>query len=157
QDTLLRMFGVMVRTNEAIADTRAYLLRTATRLWIDRVRREARLVPAVDAAGAETVAARDDSGGDPAAIESMFRTLHPQERAAVVMREAPDMPLAEIASALGTSVGAVKSALHRARSRLDDRKPPAGLPTPPRDVVELFASALARRDVNAIRLLCAEN
>lgn len=158
QEALLRLFGAMARSDGAVADVRAYLLRTATHLWIDRVRREAPFALAADAQAVELEAAPvEEPKGEPAAIEAMFRILHPQERAALAMQEALDLSLAEIAAELGTTVGAVKSALHRARGRLLDRKPPAGFATPPRELVERFAAALGRRDLEAIRRLCDES
>jgi hypothetical protein len=45
QDTLLRLFGALARTEDDVPDPRTYLLRPATHLWIDRLRREARIAP----------------------------------------------------------------------------------------------------------------
>jgi RNA polymerase sigma-70 factor, ECF subfamily len=44
----------------------------------------------------------------------------PQERAAVVLKEVFDFTLEQIAEVLSTTVGAVKSALHRGRARLEE-------------------------------------
>ena len=52
----------------------------------------------------------------------MIETLSPQERAAFLLKEVFDMSLDEIAEMLVTSVGAVKTALHRGRKRLDQAK-----------------------------------
>ena len=57
---------------------------------------------------------------------------------------------------LNTSVGAVKSALSRGRGRLDGRRPPAGLDTPPRKVVERFMRALSDKDLETMKALCME-
>ena len=42
QDTLLRVFGQMGKLDADLENPRAYLLRSATHLWIDRMRRRAR-------------------------------------------------------------------------------------------------------------------
>src|SRR5262245_57865168 len=42
QDTLLRVFSLLGKTDAPIDNPKAYLIRTATNLWIDRVRRFAR-------------------------------------------------------------------------------------------------------------------
>lgn len=47
-----------------------------------------------------------------------LRRLPNRQRAAVVLRYYADLPEAEIAAILGTRIGTVKSALHRARVRL---------------------------------------
>jgi RNA polymerase sigma-70 factor (ECF subfamily) len=44
--------------------------------------------------------------------------LSPQERAAVVLKDAFGLSLLEIAEALSTTTGAIKAALHRGRSKL---------------------------------------
>ena len=57
-----------------------------------------------------------------AAGTALFERTSPQERAAVVLKDAFDFSLEEIAGLLSTSVGAVKSALHRGRDRLADAR-----------------------------------
>src|SRR5262249_29481514 len=42
QDTLVRVFSLLGKTDAKLENPRAYLIRTATNLWIDRVRRSAR-------------------------------------------------------------------------------------------------------------------
>jgi RNA polymerase sigma-70 factor (ECF subfamily) len=92
-----------------------------------------------------------------AAANSLFLHLAPQERAAVLLAEVLDFSLEETASMLKTSVGAVKSALHRGRARLkaaaDAAPAPAVLATP-RAVVDTFVTALTAKDFEAIRQLC---
>jgi RNA polymerase sigma-70 factor (ECF subfamily) len=60
------------------------------------------------------------------AIEHLVLTLPPMERAAVLLKDVFDYSLAELAALLESNVGAVKSALNRARSKL------AISPAPPR-------------------------
>ena len=47
-------------------------------------------------------------------FEDLLRQLPPRQRAAVVLRHLDGLPLADIAEALGVSVGTVKSSLHSA-------------------------------------------
>ena len=120
QDTLLRGFGALGHVHHAIQNPRAYLLRTATNLWIDTVRRRVLEAAALAARAAEP----DSDAAAPGAARdvgvALMQRLAPQERAAVVLKDLFDAPLEEIALVLGTSVGAVKSALHRGRTRLRD-------------------------------------
>lgn len=49
--------------------------------------------------------------------------LSPRERAAVLLKDAFDLGLDDIAEILSTSAGAVKAALHRGRSKLAEPDP----------------------------------
>ncbi len=55
------------------------------------------------------------------AIDTLTRSLAPQERAVIVLRYWSDLSYEEIAAALSLSVSAVKSRLHRARRTLARR------------------------------------
>ena len=152
QDTLVRAFAQWGVTYPVIRDPRAYLLRTATNVWIDTLRRresEARsrqLVP--DAAPA--------AGDDPAvtsdvrdASARLLQRLSPQERAAVLLKEVFDMTLDEIATLLATTTGAVKAALHRGRGRLreGDDAPASQRPLPSPELLDRFIARYNARDV----------
>src|SRR5262249_47316444 len=144
QDTLVRVFSLLGKTDQTLDHPKAYLIRTATNLWIDRVRRSAREQAALELEQLETVEARPPGivvAGH--AAQRLFQTLHPQERAALMMKDVFDLSLEETAAMLHTTVGAVKSALSRARGRLDGRKPAAGFDAPPRAIVEQFMRALS--------------
>ena len=62
------------------------------------------------------VGVRENQFVEPGAV--LFQELAPQERAALLLKEVFELSLDEIAEILGTSLGAVKSALHRGRARL---------------------------------------
>src|SRR5262249_60199665 len=64
QDTLVRVFCVLGRTDAALEHPKAYLIRTATNLWIDRVRRSARELAARALERAEPTAAVPVETGD---------------------------------------------------------------------------------------------
>jgi RNA polymerase sigma-70 factor (ECF subfamily) len=51
----------------------------------------------------------------------LIATLSPQERAAVVLKDAFDLSLDEVADLLSTTPNAVKAALHRGRTKLEER------------------------------------
>jgi RNA polymerase sigma-70 factor (ECF subfamily) len=163
QDTLLRVFGLLGKLDADLENPRAYLLRTATHLWIDRARRRARERAWLEG---EAMESERPSGADPAqgarvaeAAGELMQRLAPQERAALVMKDVFDLSLEETASILKTSVGAVKAALHRGRGRLAgaDRDTPAASPPPPRELVERFVKALGAKDLEGLRALCSED
>jgi RNA polymerase sigma-70 factor (ECF subfamily) len=158
QDTLIRVFSLLGKIDVQLQNPRAYLVRTATNLWIDRARRAAREKELMELAvqGEESVAR--DASLQPEVFDAatgLLQRLHPQERAAVVLNDVFDYSLAETAAILKTSVGAVKSALHRARSRIDEKLPAATTHTPSRQLVEAFMRALAAKDLPTLEKLCA--
>ena len=152
QDTLVRAFAQWGVTHPAIRDPRAYLLRTATNVWIDTLRgRES------EARGRQLMPdAAPVSGDDPAAAGDvrdagarLLQRLSPQERAAILLKEVFDMTLDEIATLLATSTGAVKAALHRGRGRLreGDDAPVAQRPLPSPELLDRFIDRYNARDV----------
>jgi RNA polymerase sigma-70 factor (ECF subfamily) len=153
QDTLVRVFSLLGKIDADLENPRAYLIRTATNLWIDRMRRVAREQAVLELERAQETSVEPGDDARPAA-RALFTDLHPQERAAVVMKEVFDLSLDETASLLHTSVGAIKSALNRARGRLSSKRKAAGFDAPPREVVEKFLHALRAKDIEGLRALC---
>jgi RNA polymerase sigma-70 factor, ECF subfamily len=93
-----------------------------------------------------------------AASGRLFLGLAPKERATVVLSDVMDFQLGEIASMLKMTVGAVKSALHRGRKKLQLGKASTPLAaTAPREVVDKFVTALTARDFEAIKALCLKD
>jgi RNA polymerase sigma-70 factor (ECF subfamily) len=149
QDALLRAFATLGSVHHAIENPRAYLLRTATNLWID-----AGGAPRGDALAAEAheqAGARDRARGTRRRSD-VAPAPAPQERAAVVLKDAFDISLEEIAGVLATSVGAVKSALHRGRGRLQE--PEGGdasrRPVPSPALVDRFVVLFNAKDKAAL-------
>jgi RNA polymerase sigma-70 factor (ECF subfamily) len=152
QETLLRAFATLGSIHHEIASPRAYLLRVASNLWIDAARRRESESRAL-AAQAESAGARATAPGAVRdAGRELFDRLAPQERAAVVLKEAFELSLEEIAELLGTSVGAVKSALHRGRERLRDETPPRR-PRASAALVDRFVAAYNARDLDGLLVL----
>src|SRR5262249_50878181 len=130
----------------------------ATHLWIDRVRRAG-----LERAYAATLPAEPEATDDPAqvtavraAANALFLHLAPQERAAVLLKDVLDFTLEETCAMLKTSVGAVKSALHRGRAKLQQAQRAAvdHPRAPPRAMVDQFVAALAAKDIDTIRAMC---
>jgi RNA polymerase sigma-70 factor, ECF subfamily len=93
------------------------------------------------------------------AIEHLVLTLPPMERAAVLLKDVFDYSLAELATLLESNVGAVKSALNRARSKLAiSSAPPRRHPEPDThaiDILTLYVDHFNRHDWDGIRQLAA--
>jgi RNA polymerase sigma-70 factor (ECF subfamily) len=161
QDALLRGFGAIGRGDlhgepSRVANPRAYLLRTATNLWIDALRRRGRggVVPRGEPADPVTPPA----GAAREAGEALFAQASPQQRAAVVLKDVFDFTLQEIAELLSTSVGAVKTALHRGRERLREIPEPGSISSraPSRELVDRFVDAFNARDVPGVTAILLE-
>jgi RNA polymerase sigma-70 factor, ECF subfamily len=146
QDTLLHAFAALGSVFTRIEKPRAYLLRTATNLWIDSMRRRASAATAL----AQQAPLEEDGEAARAGVlrdvgTVLLQRLAPQERAAVVLKELFDYSLDDIAALLSTTVGAVKAALHRGRARMRDPEDAVTTPRP------LPSAALVDRFVDAYR------
>jgi RNA polymerase sigma-70 factor (ECF subfamily) len=153
QDALARAFTTLGGLLEPPRDPRAWLFRVASNLWIDRVRR-----PGVQAIAvtAEPAAAAGPDREVREAAGTLLVQLSPQERAAVVLKDAFELSLDEIAEILSTSPGAVKAALHRGRGKLVapdpdvDRVPTSG-------VLDAFCAAFNARDLDRLTALLLDH
>jgi RNA polymerase sigma-70 factor, ECF subfamily len=148
QDALLRAFGTLGHVHHVeIASPRAYLLRTATNLWIDTVRRRVTEAAAIAAQAAAPGAEPPEPGAVRDVGATLLQRLAPQERAAVVLKDLFDSSLDEIALVLATTTGAVKSALHRGRERMrEPAEPVAARPVPSVALVDRFVELYAAKD-----------
>lgn len=131
QETWLRWSAADRRE---VRDVRAYLIRIATRLALNRLRQQqTRREQYVGPWLPEPIAAAP-AEEDPAAVAEVadsvsmamlvvLETLSPLERAAFVLREVFDLPFGEIAETLGRSESAVRQLAHRAREHVHARRP----------------------------------
>lgn len=159
QDTVLRAYAHWGVTNPPIADPKNYLIRTATNIWIDRMRSRAR----EDQHTRELAHEPKPASPDPAeqlhvrdATAHLMQRLAPQERAAIVLKEVFDMPIEEIAGVLSTTNGAVKAALHRARDRLQSDATPPSRSAPSSAVIDAFIDRFNARDPKGLAALMLE-
>lgn len=161
QDTLARAFATLGGMVEPPRDPRAWLFRVASNLWIDQVRRRAARPLGAAAAeasnpepepAAPAVTARDTRE----AAGTLLVQLGPQERAAVVLKDAFGLGLDEIAEILSTTVGAVKAALHRGRGKLAEPDPEAArVPAP--GALDEFCAAFNARDLGRLTALLLDH
>jgi RNA polymerase sigma-70 factor (ECF subfamily) len=161
QETLLRAFGRWGVTRPGIRSPRAYLLRTATNVWIDGLRRrgtESREPDADPDATPGATASPERAADLRRAGARILQRLSPQERAALVLKEAFDMSLDEIADLLATTTGAVKAALHRGRERLAE--PEGGRASrrakPSAALLDRFVERVRARDLDGLVALFQE-
>src|SRR5918912_3535478 len=142
-----------------VSDPRAFLVRVATRLSIDRlrrvkVRRESYVGPWLP----EPLLTGGDVAEDVALAESIsmamlvvLETLSALERAVFLLREAFAMPYAEIGEVLGRSESAVRQLSRRAREHVREGRPRFDADQEERRrVTERFLEAAAGGDTDAL-------
>jgi RNA polymerase sigma-70 factor (ECF subfamily) len=156
QETLMRSFVTLACLHQPVDNPRAWLLRVASNLWLNHVR-DAREVATEPSSLAEVRAPlAPDPRATREAVGSLVATLSPQERAAVVLVEAFDLSLNEAAEVLSTSVGTVKSALHRERGKLAAPPPDTRL-VPIPAVLDALCDAFNARDVDLVAALLLDD
>ena len=96
------------------------------------------------------------------AFVTAVQHLPPRQRAVLALRDVLGFSGAEVASMLDTSEAAVKAALQRARATLAEHRPKGGREDAPargsrreRELVDRFATAVERGDVDAVVSLLA--
>jgi RNA polymerase sigma-70 factor (ECF subfamily) len=143
QDTFARAFVTLGCLSSEIPNPKAWLLRVASNLWIDRMRTTRAAPEPLPTAASEPRVTREAAG-------TLISRLSPQERAAVVLKDAFDLSLEEIAQTLTTSVGAVKAALHRGRGKLAEPVPENEPLAPHPQVLDAFCAAFNAGDVDRL-------
>jgi RNA polymerase sigma-70 factor (ECF subfamily) len=113
------------------------------------------LVTADCADPAAIVAARE---GLRLALVASLQYLPPRQRAVLVLRDVLEFPAAEVAVMLGTTTASVKSALQRARGRLEELAPAADQVTEPtapqaRILLDQYIAAFENADAAALQRL----
>lgn len=156
QDTLTRAFVTLGTLFVELPNPRAWLFRVASNLWIDRVRR-ARFETLNDVP-ADTATELADPDATRDAARALLR-LSPQERVAVVLKDSFDFTLEEIAQVLATSLGTVKTALHRGRNKLARTTSGEALAShvPSKAVLDAFCAAFNARDVDGLAALLLDS
>ena len=156
QETWLRWDGV---DQDDVREPRAYLVRIATRLALDRLRTVARRREAyVGVWLPEPLLTSPDVAEDVELAENIsiamltvLETLSPVERAVFVLREVFDVPYDEIAGTVDKSADAVRQIAHRAREHVTARRPRMSVSrAEQQSVVERFQAALTTGDLQGL-------
>src|SRR5262245_51539442 len=159
QETLAQAFDALATLKDQ-SRFEAWLFRIAHNKCLDFIRRARR-------SGEEFVSYEDEHGlgrvEDPDeraeplddALARLVTMLPPMERACVLLKDVLDYRLAEIADIVDSTIGGVKSALHRGRLKLRQHDPAPGLELDPaqRTLLEEYVDRFNRRDWEALREL----
>jgi RNA polymerase sigma-70 factor (sigma-E family) len=114
QAALLKTYQRWGSIGEPMAYTRTVLVRLAIRAGRRRWHGETPTQPMPDVVGSDPLALVDSADG----VRRALAALPAEQRAVVVLRYYCDLSEADIAAALGCSVGTVKSRAHRALAAL---------------------------------------
>ncbi|WP_219836456.1 RNA polymerase sigma factor [Paenibacillus sp. R14(2021)] len=163
QETCLRALPVMNGTLEHPNPT-AYLLRIAKNIAVDQARRKQRAGQALQRMEAVLNQLYGDSHEMEYALKLLIQHLSPLQQTVFLLKELFGFKSAEIAAKLTTSEGAVKAALHRAKSAIAKLKQQHGFLLEEASLVEpqvdhglLFAYANAIRQGDAQALVVLAN
>jgi RNA polymerase sigma-70 factor (ECF subfamily) len=152
QDVMTRAFVTLGQMmGQPPENPRAWLFRVASNLWIDQ-RRRRREEPLPEGELVRDGTPPQDPTASREIAGTLLGALAPQERAAVVLKDAFGFSLEEVAETLSTTPGAVKAALHRGRGKLVDPSEKE-LRTPIPAVLDAFCSAFNAGDLERLTAL----
>jgi RNA polymerase sigma-70 factor (ECF subfamily) len=157
QETLFEAYRKLDKFDES-RPLKPWLFRIAHNRCIDflrrrRVRDEAELA----VARPESTEPAEPALGTGKAVEHLVLTLPPKERACILLKEVFDYSLEEIAELIDSTIGGVKAALNRARTKLAASSPPSkssrGASPEVKRIMQLYVDRFNSRDWDGVREL----
>ncbi len=157
QEALLEAYRKLDQFDDS-RPLKPWLFRIAHNRCIDFLRRKGvRDEAEIAAAVPEAVSPSEPALGTGKAVEHIVLTLPPKERACLLLKEVFDYSLEEIAELVDSTVGGVKAALNRGRTKLASSPAPSGevrsVSPELKRVMQLYVERFNRRDWDGVREL----
>ena len=158
QDALFRAYRSLETWDES-RPLAPWIFRIAHNQCIDFLRSRGVRVEAEAAAAEPDFVEPGDPIGPPIgpAIEHLLLSLPPKERACVLLKDVFEYSLGEIAELVDSTVGGVKAALNRGRSKLGSLQCPPAAPRGPtrenKQILQLYVDRFNNRDWDGLREL----
>ena len=165
QDALIKAIEAFPQSG-AIANPEGWLFRIAHNAALDFLRRRARIAAALTDKDPDMIADPDDAADARQAVAASLGTfmhLPVAQRSSVILSDVLGYSLEEIGDATGTTIPAIKAALHRGRARLrelalaPDRDRPAPLAAADRARLVSYVDRFNARDFDAVRDMLADD
>ena len=157
QDALVKAFKARAQAGE-IARPERWIFRIAHNAALDFLRRRARTDARFADEDPEMMVDPNDEQPDPELLATSLQTfmrLPRVQRSSVILMDVLGYSLAEIGAIMDSSLPAVKSALHRGRTRLHEiANEPAGAPPPVFSPSERTLLSALHRSLQRARLRC---
>lgn len=161
QETLLKA----LRSPPVAEHFEAWVFGIARNATLDLLRRHARSERRAEPEGSDELVNPDDQLARKQALAASVQTflrLSPVQRSAVILMDVLDYSLRDIENITGSSVPAIKAALHRGRSRLRELAGEPATTAPPfmspteRRLFDTYLALFNARDFDAVRELLAD-
>lgn len=157
QETLMKTFARLAYLGQVV-NIRGYLFRIASNAWIDLMRKTKITVEELEVAAEISNENEKKPYETREAMEILVRTLPPRQRVIILLNDVFDFTAGEIATMLETTEGAIKSALHRARTSLKTAASENSTPhpqtrtgvAPPLPIIERYIEAFNKLDPEAL-------
>jgi RNA polymerase sigma factor (sigma-70 family) len=164
QETLIKAFSSLAQLWQPI-NPKGYLFRIASNTWIDQCRKMKLKIDTFETIEGQIYHEEIDIFEIEDAIEQLVLYLSPRQRVVLLLIDVFQFKSKEVGEIIGTTEGAVKALLNRARGKLKQVKVENGelekhsiiIPNDHQEIIDLYMEAFNKRDPDGIARLLDDN